>query len=86
MGDFDWRSLVKPTRADMGLDIGPLPLAAAAAEPAPPLRVAPRVVELPKPPPSSAGVETTPLSSRSPSLGVRTQVSRRFSVKRRGPP
>ena len=61
MGDLDWRSLVKPTGVDRGVDIGPLPLAAATAEPVPPA--------VPIPPYSSTGIEIAPSTSPSPGLG-----------------
>lgn len=70
MGDLDWRSLIKPMGVDRWVDIGPLPLTAAAAEPVPPV--------IPISPPSSTGIETAPLTSPSPGLSKRTRADSGF--------
>ena len=65
MGDFDWRSLVKPVRAATGVDIGPFPIIAAAGSATPrigtgggvPFAVSDLVVT---PPPSLEGRAISP--------------------------
>ena len=66
MVDLDWRSLVKPTGVDRGVDIGPLTLAAASAD-----LVLPAV---PSPPPRLTGTATIPITAPSSGLGKRVRV------------